>query len=51
MKIHSSKRKGVWGIMIISVADSRKSKVWNNINITWEDFVNKVKNTVRTGES
>jgi putative DNA primase/helicase len=37
--------------LIIAVANSRKEKVWKNIEISWDDFLNKVSNTHRTAES
>jgi len=37
--------------MQIAVANSRKDKVWKNIEISWEDFLKRVSNTRRTAES
>jgi predicted P-loop ATPase len=37
--------------LIIAVANSRKEKVWKNIEISWDDFLNKVKTTIRTAET
>ncbi len=37
--------------MIIAVANSRKEKRWKNIEISWEDFLKRTSNTVRTAES
>lgn len=37
--------------MIISVANSRTSKYWKSINISWNEFLDKVKNTIRTSET
>lgn len=37
--------------MIISVANSRTSKYWKAINLSWEEFSEKVKSTIRTAES
>ncbi len=37
--------------MQIAVANSRKEKVWKNIDISWNDFIKKVSNTHRTAES
>lgn len=37
--------------VIISVANSRTSKRWKNINISWEEFLDKVKTTRRTAET
>jgi len=37
--------------MIISVANSRKSKRWKNIDMSWDEFVDKVKVTIRTAET
>ena len=37
--------------MIIAVGNSRKDKVWKNIEITWEEFLKRVKNTRRTAET
>lgn len=37
--------------MIISIANSRTSKHWKNINITWDEFLEKVKTTIRTAET
>jgi predicted P-loop ATPase len=36
---------------MISVANSRTSKYWKSINITWDEFLDKVKNTIRTAET
>lgn len=36
---------------MISVANSRTSRRWKNINITWDEFLDKVKTTIRTAES
>ncbi|MEG0090508.1 MAG: hypothetical protein RSA20_01695, partial [Oscillospiraceae bacterium] len=35
----------------ISVGDSRMSKKWKNREISWEDFCNRVNNTIRTTET
>lgn len=37
--------------MQIAVANSRKDKVWKNIEISWDEFLIKVSNTQRTAES
>ncbi len=37
--------------MIISVANSRTSKYWKVINLNWDEFVEKVKVTIRTAET
>ena len=37
--------------MIISVANSRTSKYWKPINISWNEFLDKAKNTIRTSET
>ena len=37
--------------MIISVANSRTSKHWKNINVSWDEFLEKVKTTIRTAET
>jgi len=37
--------------LIIAVGNSRKDKVWKNIEITWEEFLKRVKNTRRTAET
>lgn len=37
--------------MIISVANSRTSKYWKAINISWDEFLEKVKVTKRTTET
>lgn len=37
--------------MKIAVANSRKNKVWNNIEISWNELLDKVKNTKRTAET
>ncbi|PRR84548.1 virulence-associated E family protein [Clostridium vincentii] len=37
--------------MIISVANSRTSKYWKAINISWDEFSEKLKSTIRTAES
>lgn len=37
--------------MIIAVANSRKEKRWKNIEISWNDFLNKASSTIRTAES
>ncbi len=37
--------------MIISVANSRTSKYWKPINVSWDEFVEKVKLTIRTAET
>jgi len=37
--------------MIISVANNRTSKYWKSINMSWDEFVEKVKVTTRTTES
>ena len=37
--------------MIISVADSKTSKLWKNIEISWEDFLLHAKTTIRTTET
>lgn len=38
-------------LMQIAVGNSRKDKVWKNIQISWEEFLNKISNTRRTSES
>lgn len=38
-------------LMQIAVANSRKDKVWKNIEVSWEDFLKRVSNTRRTAES
>ena len=38
-------------LMQIAVANSRKDKVWKNIDISWDEFLTKVSNTNRTAES
>lgn len=38
-------------LMQIAVANSRKDKVWKNIEVSWEDFIKRVSNTRRTAES
>jgi len=37
--------------MIISVGNSRTSKIWKPIELTWEQFLEKVRVTRRTAES
>lgn len=37
--------------MIISIANSRTAKKWKAIDISWNEFLDKVKNTKRTGET
>ncbi|NME94438.1 hypothetical protein HF847_00230 [Clostridium cochlearium] len=37
--------------VIISVANNRTSKYWKSINISWDEFLEKVKSTIRTAES
>lgn len=37
--------------MIISVANSRTSKYWKAIDISWDEFIEKVKSTIRTAET
>ena len=37
--------------MIIAVGNSRKDKIWKNIEITWEEFLERVSNTKRTAET
>jgi len=37
--------------LTIATANSRRDKVWKNIEVTWEGFIEKVKNTIRTSES
>lgn len=37
--------------VIISVANSRTSRHWKNINVSWEGFLDKVKTTRRTAET
>jgi putative DNA primase/helicase len=37
--------------LIIAVANSRKEKIWKNIEISWDDLLNKVSKTHRTTES
>ncbi|MBC2723235.1 virulence-associated E family protein [Desulfosporosinus sp.] len=37
--------------MIISVADSKSSKRWKNIQITWEAFLQRANSTFRTSET
>ena len=35
----------------IATANSRKDKVWKNREVTWDEFLDRVKNTIRTSES
>ena len=37
--------------MIISTADNRKSKTWKNIELTWDEFLERAKTTKRTSET
>jgi putative DNA primase/helicase len=37
--------------MIISVADSKTAKHWKNIEISWEEFLQRAKTTIRTTEA
>lgn len=37
--------------MIIAVAERRSAKHWENIEISWEDFLERLKRTVRTEET
>ncbi|OCA97853.1 virulence-associated E family protein [Clostridium beijerinckii] len=37
--------------MIISVANSRTSKYWKSTDMSWSEFLDRVKNTIRTAES
>lgn len=37
--------------MIISVANSRTSKYWKTINISWDEFLEKAESTIRTAET
>lgn len=37
--------------MIISVANSRTSKQLKGMDITWNEFINKIENTIRTSET
>lgn len=37
--------------MIISIADSRTAKKWKAIDVSWNEFLDKVKNTKRTNET
>jgi len=37
--------------MIISVANSRKEKLWKNIEITWEEFLERVSKPFKTAET
>lgn len=37
--------------MFISIGNSRRDKVWRNVEVSWEQFLNKVKNTLRTAET
>ena len=37
--------------VIISLANNRTSRHWKNINISWEEFLDKVKTTRRTAET
>jgi len=48
MNVNSIKRNEN---MIISVANSRKTKTWKNIELSWEQFLEKVKVTRHTAES
>lgn len=43
--------RGGGNIMHISVGESRMSKKWKNVEITWDDFLEKVKTTKRTCET
>jgi len=45
-------KKEVGGMKLtIAVAHSRKDKLWNNQEVTWEEFLEKVSSTIRTAES
>ncbi|MBC5624415.1 hypothetical protein H8S10_02935 [Clostridium sp. NSJ-49] len=37
--------------MIIAIGNSRRDKVFKNVDITWEQFLNKVSKTIRTVET
>ena len=37
--------------MIIATANSRNSKYWKNVDISWEEFLNRVKSTFRSSET
>lgn len=37
--------------MKIGIGNSRMDKKWKNKNMTWEDFVERVKQTIRTTET
>ena len=37
--------------MKIAVGNSRMDKKWKNKDITWEDFISRVKSTIRTTET
>lgn len=37
--------------MIISVANSRTSKYWKSTDMSWNEFLDRVKNTIRTAET
>ena len=37
--------------LTIATANSRRDKIWKNKEITWPEFVEKAKNTIRTSES
>ena len=37
--------------LTIATANSRRDKVWKNKEVTWDEFLNKVKNTIRTSET
>jgi predicted P-loop ATPase len=37
--------------MKIAVANSRKNKLWKNTEISWNELLDKVKNTIRTAET
>jgi len=37
--------------LTISTANNRRDKIWKNKEVTWGEFIEKVKNTIRTSES
>ena len=37
--------------LTIATANSRRDKIWKNKEVTWAEFIEKVKNTIRTSES
>ena len=37
--------------LTIATANSRRDKIWKNKEVTWAEFIDKVKNTIRTSES